>query len=339
MRAASCCMRVGCMSTTEPRRCRATASAGRQRGALAQRAARRTTPIVPRATISGRALIGIVAIMTFLASLTTGAVMLVRSAANEWQADVAREVTIQVARLRPATTSRPRSPRRRRSRAPLPGSPKCGPIRRKKPTRLLEPWLGSGLQFDDLPVPRLIVLRIARRRSAGSRAAASSPSRSRCPGQPRRPSRLRRRACAPWPAPRCSSASPCSFWCSLATMLSVTFATRAAMATNRPVIEVLHLIGAKDNFIAAHFQQHFLQLGTAGRLDRRRQRDRTVCAGRSRQRLVRRHGRRRSVCGHVRHASRSELWAIWPCWRRSAWSPVTAAASRRTVNRTIETIH
>ena len=44
-------------------------------------------------------------------------------------------------------------------------------------------------------------------------------------------------------------------------MLSVTFATRAAMATNRAVIEVLHFVGAEDSFIAGHFQRHFLQLG------------------------------------------------------------------------------
>jgi cell division transport system permease protein len=52
----------------------------------------------------------------------------------------------------------------------------------------------------------------------------------------------------------------------LATVLSVMFATRAAMATNRAVIEVLHLIGAKDNFIAEHFQRHFLRLGLKGGL-------------------------------------------------------------------------
>ena len=34
--------------------------------------------------------------MTFLAALTLGAVVLVRSAAGDWQAAVAREVTIQV---------------------------------------------------------------------------------------------------------------------------------------------------------------------------------------------------------------------------------------------------
>jgi cell division transport system permease protein len=50
----------------------------------------------------------------------------------------------------------------------------------------------------------------------------------------------------------------------LATVLSVTFATRGVMATNRQVIEVLHFIGAKNSFIAGHFQRHFLLLGLQG---------------------------------------------------------------------------
>src|SRR4051794_34413681 len=52
--------------------------------------------IVPEDSISGRALLAVIAIMTFLATLTLGAVVLVRSAAGEWQSVVAREVTIQV---------------------------------------------------------------------------------------------------------------------------------------------------------------------------------------------------------------------------------------------------
>ena len=54
------------------------------------------TPLVPRNSISGRALIAVVAIMTFLASLTTGAAILVSRAAGEWQSEISREVTIQV---------------------------------------------------------------------------------------------------------------------------------------------------------------------------------------------------------------------------------------------------
>ena len=49
-----------------------------------------------------------------------------------------------------------------------------------------------------------------------------------------------------------------------AAMMSVMFATRGAMAANRQIIEVLHIIGAKDGFIAAEFQRHFLLLGLKG---------------------------------------------------------------------------
>jgi cell division transport system permease protein len=49
-----------------------------------------------------------------------------------------------------------------------------------------------------------------------------------------------------------------------ATVLSVTFATRGAMAANRNVIEVLHFVGAKNGYIAGNFQRHFLLLGLEG---------------------------------------------------------------------------
>ena len=51
-----------------------------------------------------------------------------------------------------------------------------------------------------------------------------------------------------------------------ATMLSVAFATRGAMAANRPIVEVLHFVGARDAFIANQFQRHFLVLGLEGGL-------------------------------------------------------------------------
>src|SRR5476651_2376098 len=98
MRAGWCCMTAGCIFMIEVKvtdmtddREDMTATA---RGPLGL--PRFDTPLVPRNSISGRALIAVVAIMTFLASLTTGAVILVASAASEWQSDVAREVTIQL---------------------------------------------------------------------------------------------------------------------------------------------------------------------------------------------------------------------------------------------------
>src|SRR6478672_645621 len=72
------------------------AAPSRLRAAAQELFAQREASIVPADSISGRALLAVIAIMTFLAALTLGATVLVRAAAGEWQSAVAREVTIQV---------------------------------------------------------------------------------------------------------------------------------------------------------------------------------------------------------------------------------------------------
>jgi cell division transport system permease protein len=225
---------------------------------------RSATPIVPRGTVSGRALVGVVAIMTFLACLTIGAVMLVRSAANEWQAEVAREVTIQIR----ASAGRDSDADVAKAEAVARGFPGVAAVRsysKEETAHLLEPWLGSGIRFEELPIPRLVIVRV----SAGTIPDLDGLRRvldEQLPGASLDDHRgfvARMRAM--------SGAALIGGICVLllvlfATVLSVTFATRAAMATNHSVIEVLHLIGAKDGFIAAHFQRHFLQLGLKGGL-------------------------------------------------------------------------
>ena len=50
----------------------------------------------------------------------------------------------------------------------------------------------------------------------------------------------------------------------VAAGLAVIFATRGAMAGNREVVEVLHFVGANDDFIAKEFQRRFFRLGLRG---------------------------------------------------------------------------
>lgn len=231
---------------------------------LAQTLSRFETPIVPRATISARALIAIIAIMTFLASLTTGVVMLVRAAANEWQADVAREFTIQIRPVAGHDIEMEVVKAAVIARASA-GIAEVRPYSKEETTRLLEPWLGSGLQIDDLPVPRLIVVRITPG-AAPDLAQLHQTLAEQIPGvslDDHRGFVDRMRAMT-----RAVVVLGIGVLLLVlaATVLSLAFATRAAIATNRPVIEVLHLIGAKDSFIARHFQQHFLRLGLEGGL-------------------------------------------------------------------------
>src|SRR3981189_1204698 len=121
--------------------------------------ARNLSPIVPGASISGRALVAVVAIMTFLASITTGTVLLVSASAAEWQSEVASEITIQVRPVAGRDIDRDATAVASAMRS-QPGIVEIRPFTKEESAKLLEPWLGSGLSLDDLPVPRVIVARV-----------------------------------------------------------------------------------------------------------------------------------------------------------------------------------
>ena len=57
---------------------------------------KRDMPLVPADSIAGRALVVVIAILTFLACLTAGGAILVGEASQAWRGDVARDVTIQI---------------------------------------------------------------------------------------------------------------------------------------------------------------------------------------------------------------------------------------------------
>jgi cell division transport system permease protein len=218
--------------------------------------------IVPRDTIAGRALIAVIAIMTFLAALTLGAVVLIRATATEWQSEVAREVTIQV---RPAPGRDIEADVKSASAiaAAQPGVAGVRPYSKAETTRLLEPWLGTGLTFDDLPIPRLIVVRIAPDAAPdlGQLAKAVAAQVPSATVDDHRGWIDRMRGMAQTSV---VIGLGLMVLVLIATVLSVTFATGGAMAANRAIIEVLHFVGAKDGFIAGQFQRHFLLLGLIG---------------------------------------------------------------------------
>lgn len=222
------------------------------------------TPIVPRNSISGRALIAVVGIMTFLASLTVGAVLLVNQSAENWRSDVSREITIQV-RPAPGRNVDQDVERAAALAKGIAGIASVRAMSKDESARLLEPFLGAGLKLDELPVPRMIVVALSsgtppdltqlRRALATDVPTASLDDHRGWAGRMRAMS---------------NSVVAAGFvilaLMLAATILSVSFATRGAMATNRPVIEVLHFIGARNGFIAGHFQRHFLVLGLQGGL-------------------------------------------------------------------------
>jgi cell division transport system permease protein len=129
--------------------------------------------------------------------------------------------------------------------------------------RLLEPWLGSGLNIDDLPVPRLVIVTIDENSPpdfAAMRAAITPKLPSAALDDHRtwvdRLVAMARTTVTIGVAVLALMLS--------ATVLTVVFATRGAMAGNGHIIEVLHFVGAEARFIAREFRQHFLVTGMKG---------------------------------------------------------------------------
>jgi cell division transport system permease protein len=229
-------------------------SEGEDRGAL--------SPIVPPQSIAGRTLTLVIAIMTFLASLTIGAVSAVDEAAEAWLSDIGREVTIEVRRQAGADLDE-QIARAVALAQEFPGVGGARAVTDEETRRLLEPWLGAGVDLSALPVPRLVVVTIDDPATFDVAGLSAAVARDIIGGT------LDDHEA--W-VDRLAAAARSMVGGGLAVLvlvlvamaLSVVFATRAAMAGNRHIIEVLHFCGAEDRFIATEFQRHFLLLGARG---------------------------------------------------------------------------
>lgn len=218
--------------------------------------------LIPPSSIAGRALAVIIAIMTFLGSLTVGGVELVRGAAEDWTASIVREATIQV-RPAPGRDLAADVTRATEIAVRFPGVADVSPYTAEETRRMLEPWLGTGLGAEDLPIPRLIVVKLADDRRTDMerfrRVLTEAVPSASLDDHRQWFDRLRAMARAVVIAGLVIVSLMVA-----TTGLSVIFATRAAVATNRPVVEVLHFVGARDAFIAGEFQRHFLWLALKG---------------------------------------------------------------------------
>lgn len=223
-----------------------------------------STPIVPDGSITGTALVIVIAIMTFLACLTLGGVILVRDSAATWQSQIAREATIQIRPLDGQDIEKSLVLASQIAQN-FSGVLNTRVIDRAATARLLEPWLGTGLDLDELPVPRLVVVTIDEN-SPPDFSAIRSELIKQIPGASFDDHRT-------WIDRLTSMAHTTVFIgiCVLtlvmsATILTVIFATRGAMSGNNHIIEVLHFIGAESKTVAREFEWHFFRTAMKGAL-------------------------------------------------------------------------
>lgn len=220
-------------------------------------------PIVPEKSVAGRTLLLLITIMSFLSAVTLGGVVLVQKSAIAWSADVGREVTIQIrpvegevmdSNLRTAVSLAESTPGIASARA----------LTLEESQKLLDPWLGAGLDLTAIEIPRLVVVQLADPVDADIEGLARNLSAVK--GASLDTHAAWRQQLNTMAGTIVLSGLLVLVLIGAATVLAIVFATRGAMASNREIVDVLHYIGAANKFIAGEFQGRFLSIGLQGGL-------------------------------------------------------------------------
>ena len=224
----------------------------------------RRAPLLPEAGAAGKPLIVVIAVICFLASISLASVIAVSKAASEWTNDLRGSVTVQIKGENSDVITRD-------TEAVLSflqskeGVIAARALSRTETAELLEPWLGKNNLPASVPVPSLIELEIDTKLRDRITILAQelediAPNISLDDH-------------STWNDTLASSARTAQAFAfavflliMLAVCTTIIFATKAGLSANREIVDVLHLVGATDGFIAQEVQRRFLLLGLRGAL-------------------------------------------------------------------------
>ncbi|HAD86715.1 MAG TPA: cell division protein [Rhodospirillaceae bacterium] len=211
----------------------------------------------------GRFLPWLIAFMVFLAALALAGMLVLGDAVARWDTGLNATVTVQVP---PGTGAKDDEQRLGQVLAVLArqeGVERYETLSKENLLSLLKPWIGEAGQAADLPIPVLIDVTVDRDADLdigrlGQELAALVPGVSVDDHRV-------------WLSQlvRLVTVIQILAWAvlgliALATVGTVVFTTRTGLAVHRDAIEVLHLIGAQDAYIARQFAARALGLGLRG---------------------------------------------------------------------------
>ncbi|WP_158045964.1 cell division protein FtsX [Skermanella pratensis] len=213
--------------------------------------------------VTGRFLPWIIALMVYLAILAMAGSMVLSDMAQRWDRGLAGTLTVQVP---PLPEGNPTLDDRVRSALEVlratPGIARAEALPRQDLQGLLEPWLGTGALNADLPVPAMIDVALAGGRIDMNGLAQRL--RAAVPG-----AELDDHAA--WlkdllAVARAVEAVALGILALVggAAVATVIFVSRAGLAIHGQVVELLHVMGAPDRYVARQFQSHVLGLAIRG---------------------------------------------------------------------------
>ncbi|MEQ8192907.1 MAG: FtsX-like permease family protein [Rhodospirillales bacterium] len=207
----------------------------------------------------------LIAFMVFLAILSAAGTFILGGMVARWDRNMSATLTVQL-----PTTDRAKQDEQNVARAlkilrGTPGVFEARAVTADEMAGLLEPWLGRSKAISELPLPRLIDVELLPD-SQVDIAALSQKLRSAVPSASIDDHRIWLDRFLRLIHMIQGVAVAILILIGAATVGTVIFTTRTGLAVHQEAVEVLHLIGAKDSYIARQFATRALLLALRGGL-------------------------------------------------------------------------
>jgi len=202
----------------------------------------------------------IVALMVFLGALSLAAATAIGSAIERWDSNLAGRITVQV----PAKAADPKTLTRLvDALTATPGIVRAAALSDAATRALVEPWLGTVDGDLQLPLPAVIDVETGASAVFDVNLLAGRLAKL-APGVVVDDHRV-------WLAPVIRVARMVELVAfailaliGLTAVAAVIFATRSGLAVHAAIINLLHVMGAQDSYIARQFQMQAMMLGVRG---------------------------------------------------------------------------
>jgi cell division transport system permease protein len=212
-----------------------------------------------RQDASGRFLPWIIALMVYLAAMGGVGLIWLDDTLNQWDTSLASALTLQV----PADASSARIEMALGALRQTKGIVSAHALDGDETAKLLQPWLGNSVPIGDLPLPHIIDVRIDPH-VAVDYTTLRKQLDSIIPNSQLDNDRSWLAAIREF-ALRVEGVITAGVIAVTALIIAIIiFTARIGLAIHRSVIELLHLLGAQDAYIARQFQVHALGLGLRG---------------------------------------------------------------------------
>jgi len=214
---------------------------------------------------STRLLPWIIGFMVYIATLALAGVMMLNHVAQSWTSGLSGSLTVQIAYDPDAEDGASSANVAAAIRILLKteGIASARPIAEEEVQTLLEPWLGAGVAPDSLPLPKLIDVTLERGAPLDLKALEAKLAIA-VPGAVIDGHQSWRETVVALTRAFQGVALIVVSVVTIASIVMVVFATRGGLSAHRPVIDLLHLIGARDSYIARQFQIHALYTALKG---------------------------------------------------------------------------